>query len=420
MPPDRSWLYGLGVHALLQATHGYLSYLLIQASLLLLVTLACETFISGGARSLPFVIFVVAVCLDPLIGIYERFYMTDLLACQLFIAFLVALCRGLQVGPAGFLRWLLIMAICVVAEIFIRVAYAPVILLTVFFVAIEALRYRQPVLRRLALVCCLPFIATALLVTANSFVFAKRFPHELFVNKLSGVMLLGTWAPAINAADFKAAGIILSPAELSTLDMKNYDARGRQIWGNDDSSARIVIMQQLGTNDPQASSIDRVCSRIVKHALLRNPLGMARVYGVTFFMQLDPSQWHGTYFDIESGITRTLPDGFVGWMNQLSNRQIAPDITQMKSPVLTIYRAVARGYPLLLSLGLVLALWRLVRRRQQIGGILAAAGFIAVLMTVPLFTVAVIPRYMIAAVLLQYLLWAEWWTYRGQGEAIPD
>ena len=412
MPPDRSWLFGLGVHWLLKTTHTYLAYMLIQAGLLLAMAIMCATFLTRDVRSPAFGVITVIICLDPMLSIYERFYMTDLLACMLFIAFLAALCRGLRAGRARFLTWLPVMAACVIADIFIRVAYAPIIILTVLIVAAEALRYRQKVLGRLALVLCLPFIAVGLLVAANSFVFAKRFPGELFVNKLSGVMLLGTWAPAVDAADFRAAGINASDADVAALGLTNYDMRGKQIWGSDDTSARILIMHRLGTNDVLAASIDRACSRIVRHALFRNPQGMARVYAVTLLMQFNPSLWHGEGFDIETGITRTLPAGFVGWMNSMAATQITANITQMPSPVFTLYRAVARVYPILLGIGLIIALWRLLGRRRQLGGLMAAAGFIAVLMTVPLYTVAVIPRYAIAAVFLQYLLWADIWAAR--------
>jgi hypothetical protein len=414
MPPDRSWLYGLAVHWLQGATHGYLSYLLIQAALLLLVAMACATFLARGGRSWAFAAFVVAICLDPMLSIYERFYMSDLLACLLFVSFLAVLCRALQANRAGFLTWLPLMAAFVIADIFIRVAYAPVIFLTVLIVTLEALRYRQRVVGRLAVSLCLPVIAVGLLVVANSFVFAKRFPHELFVNKLSGVMLLGTWAPAVNASDFAAAGIDLTPAEATKLDLQNYDARGRQIWGDDESSSRILIMHRLGTTDDLSASIDRTCSRIVLHALFRNPLGMADVYVHTLLIQFDPRLWHGEGFDMETGITRVLPDGFVNWMNRVTVRQIKPNITQKRSPVFNAYRAFARAYPVILGLGLAAAVWRLLARRRRIGGILVAAGFIAVVMTVPIFTVAVIPRYFIAAVFLQYLLWAELWAGKDQ------
>jgi hypothetical protein len=414
LPPDRSWLFGLAVHGLLVVTHGYLSYLLIQAGLLLLVAMACATCLAGGGRTWAFAFFVAAICLDPMLSIYERFYMSDLLACLLFVAFLVGLCRALQADRRRFWFWLCFMAACVIADVFVRVAYAPVICLTVLMVAAEALRYRQIVLMRLALTLCLPFMAVGLLVAANSFVFAKRFPQELFVNKLSGVMLLGTWAPAVDASDFRAAGLHVSDADIAALDLTNYDARGRQIWGTDDSSARILIMHRLGTTDDMSASIDRICTRIVRHALLRNPLGMARVYVRTLLMQFDPRRWHDEYFDMETGITRVLPDGFVGWMNRLSTRQITANMTQMPSPVFSTYRAIARAYPVMLGLGLATALWRLLGRRRRIGGILAASGFIAVVVTVPLFTVAVIPRYFIAAVFLQYLLWSDLWSEMAQ------
>lgn len=83
IPPDRSWAFGFEVNWLLRATHSHLPYLLIQAALLLLTVALCSEFriTSMHWQKLSFAIFAVLVCVDPLLNLYARFYMSDFLAC---------------------------------------------------------------------------------------------------------------------------------------------------------------------------------------------------------------------------------------------------------------------------------------------------------------------------------------------------
>lgn len=408
MPPDRSWAFGLWVNWLLHATHSHSAYLLVQAILLLGTIALCSNFQISSTRwrSLSHGVFAVLVSIDPLLSLYARFYMSDFLACLLFVVFLSCLYRALCASRSGFLLWLPVMALLMTTAVFTRVAYALIVVVTLVVAGAGAIRCRRPILSRLAIVLALPPLAVASLVAANSVVFADRFPGERFVNKLSGVFLMGTFAPALTIADFKAAGVLVSEAEIDALDLPNYDKRGTQIWGADERSAQVLVKRHLGIAEEYTARVDSVCSRIFWNAVQRDPLAVARVYANTLLMHFQPSHWQ-RYLDHEIGLTRTLPQGFVDWVNQASNEPIKVDITEAPSLVLNAFRWFAPVYPLLLVAGLLLACWRLLVGRTEIGGILVSAGFIAVLATAPLYTVYVIPRYLLASVFLGYLLWAD-------------
>ncbi len=422
LPTDRSWLFGLAVTALVRLTGSEYSFMALQALLLLLVLMACAPLFAempGGRRA--HAAFVVICCLDPLIGLYTRFYMTDLLAGLLFLLFLVSLHGAVQATRAGFRLWLPALALTVMAAVFIRVAYAAITLLSVVFLGFAAARLRLPVMRRLMVAVALPFLAVVALAGANRIVFAEQFPGEFFVNKLSGVFALGIFAPALDAGDFRAAGVDVSDADVAALRLADYDRRGDQIWGTDDTDAQALIKHRLGLA-PYSQIVDRTCARIVAHALWRNPLGFLQVYATTLLFHFEPSEWR-KYLDVETGVARSLPQGFVDMMNRLAKPRIAPGITAQPSLMLDAFLWVAPLYPLLLAGTALAAGWHLLLGRQTNPGcLIASAGFLAVVAAGPLYAVYVIPRYMIAAVPLAVPVWAGLdWPYiqRAARERFP-
>ena len=427
MPPDRSWAFGFGINRLLHVTHSHVAFIVIQAVLLVAVLPLCAVFFPPALRwrQAAYAAAAALVCLDPMLNLYVRFYMTDLLACLLLVAFLCCLCRALRASRRGFLAWLPALAALMTAAVFIRVSCAAVVMVTVVIAAGGAALHRQLVLRRLAAVLVLPLLAAALLTAANSAVFAGRFPGEHFVSKSSAVFLMGVCAPALTAADFRAAGVPVSDADIQGLDLPNYDKRGAQIWGSDERAAQVLIKRRLGVSEDYTARMDRVCSQIVWHALQRDPLAIARVYANTLVMQFQPDQWR-RYLDGEIGLTRTLPPGFVGWVNHVSHEPITTDVTQALSPVLVVFRWFAPAYAGLLLAWLLIAGWRLVAGHTEIEMVVLSAGLIAVLAVAPLYEVYVIPRYLMPAVFLGYLLSAEtaarlWWRTPARASLLqPD
>ena len=402
IPPDRSWAYGFAVNWLLRVTHGYMAYIIIQLGLLLGALALCSVFFRPVRRPAIFTVFIVLACMDPMVELYARFYMTDLVACLLFVTFLACLCLALRAPRNRFLPWMALLLVLVVAAVATRVAYAPVIVLTVLLAGVSCVRTGEPV-GRLAAILALPPLAVAVLVAANGVVFANRFPGERFITKLSGVFLLGTFAPALVADDFRAAGLDVSDSDIQALDLQDYDKRSNQIWGDDIHSAQVLIRQRLGVSKDYTALVDRVSSRVVMHAALRDPLAIGRVFGTTLLFHFSPAQWQ-RHLDHEVGMTRLLPQGFVDFFNRVSHSSITARIVEEPSPALTVFRWIAPAYPVLLGAGLLAALGCLLVGRGSMGRVLVSAGLAANLLTVPLYTVYVIPRYVIAAVLLSYLL----------------
>lgn len=409
VPPDRSWAFGFAINWLLRTSGSHLTFMAVQLVALLAVLMGCIAFFDPPVRRavLAYAAFVAVACLDPMLELYARFYMTDLLACLCFIAFLACWSRGMS-GPWGrFVRWLPGMAACVIGAVFTRVAYVPIAVLTVLIAGAWSLLYRRAMLGRMGLVLTLPFVAVGALVAANTALFSQRFAGELFLTKSSGIFLLGTFAPALSAEDFRAAGVPVSDAEVALLDLQDYDRRGGQIWGTDERSAQVLIRNRLGLKTDYPADLDSVCLRIVSHAFRRAPFAVAGVYLESLLFHFEPSQWR-RFLEHEAGLTRRLPDGFVPFINRIAGPPITADITQARSPVLDAYLRVAPMYPLLLLLGgVAAACWRLLAGPPTMGGVLVGAALLAVLATAPLYTVYVIPRYVIAAIFLVYLLGAE-------------
>ncbi len=410
IPPDRSWMFGFAVNGLLRATHGHFAYIALQLAVAFAVLLAWVGFFRSatGWRRVAYAALALGLCLDPLTQLYARFYMSDLLAALLFVGLLAMTARAVEAPGAAFRRWLPALALLVTFLVFIRLAYAAIIVVTLGLVTVATLRRGRPalpVLGRLAVLAALPPLAVAGLVAANGVLFAKRFPGEVFANKMSGIMLLGSFAPALDGSDFAAGGVPLTQSQVDRLDLQHYDVRGHQIWGADEASAKFVIKRTLGIDDDYSPRLEQAASRIVGHALRRNPVGLLEVYAETLALHFRPSEWR-KFLDLETGTLTPLPDHFVLAVNALASPPIWPAIVALPSPALRAFEAAASAYPVVLALGLVGALIHLVVRRPAWPGVFASAGFLAVLLTVPLYTVYVIPRYLIASVLLTAVLWA--------------
>lgn len=405
LPPDRSWTFGLLSRWLLITSGHHLTFLVVQLGAFLAVLMACLTFFDAARRrsKVAYSAFVAIACIDPLLGLYARFYMSDLTACLLFVTFLACVCRASKGSWGTFFRWMPAMAVCITGAVFARVAYLPIALMTIMVAGLWASRHAPSLVGRLGMLTALPLLSAGVLLGANAAVFADRFPGELFLNKSAGIFLLGTFAPAVIADDFRSAGIPVLDGEVEMLDLPNYDKRGTQIWGTNERSAQVLIRKHLRLTDPYSTELDSVSKRIVWHALLRDPWGVAQVYGNSLLFYFQPYQWR-RFLKHEVGLTRTLPADAVADLNRIASPSIRMDITQVRSPMLNAFLRTATIYPILLLIGAAAACRHLLNARSSVGGVLASAGLLAVLAAAPLYSVYVIPRYVIASVLLTYLI----------------
>ena len=255
-----------------------------------------------------------AACLDPMLGLYARFYMSDLLAGLLFVAFLACICCALK----RFMGHLL-PVVARGAGMPHRRRLRPRRLPADRDADHRHRRALDPAIStqppgKMAVLSIVPLVSAGMLAGANMAVFAGRFPGELFLNKSAGIFLFGAFAPAITAADFRAAGVPALDTEIQALDLQNYDKRGTQIWGTDDHSAQGADPSPPRLDGSYPPELDSVSKSIVWHAFLRDPLAIATVYAKSLLFYVQPSQWR-RFLKHELGLTRLLPQETVDDLN---------------------------------------------------------------------------------------------------------
>jgi hypothetical protein len=299
---------------------------------------------------------------------------------------------------------LLVALVAAITAVFLRISYAVIMEVTVLLIGLLWFP-RLSAGRRVGLgfAAGIPFLAVGLLVAANSVVFAQRFPHETFVLKLSGVFLAGAFAPALQAADFEHAGIPVTPEEFQRLDLGNYDKRDAQVWGPSADDLQQFLRDKLNIHQDYTADVDRAAIRLVESAFLRDPLSVAAVYVSSGWQYLLPSEWRRHVYD-EMGLSRPLTAYFLTFFNAYSVPKIVPEITQVRSPIIRVYEAVSSFYPIQLALGCCAALFLVLRQRARPCVAVLSAGLFADLAAAPLYSNYVIPRYILAAIVISYLL----------------
>ncbi|WP_419729454.1 hypothetical protein [Lichenicola sp.] len=402
-PPDRSWIYGVLVREIVSRTHSLQTYILLQlVGVLSLGLLAVRRLGAGRRPVMASAWLLAALCCDPLVQAYARFYLSDLSAALLFAAFVVQL-AGLPTGACKVGAWTGLAA-CGVGAILCRIAYAPIEVVTVALCLAAGLLRRD----RRAVVLLLPSLLVpvaggGVLAAANHVVFARQYPGEIFLNRFSGIFLMSVFSPAITAPDIRSAGIAVTDDEVRDMRLEDYDLRTDQIWGTEPYWLRNRILSSLHAQGYDARA-DHTASRIVHAAFRRDPAAFVRVYANGLLLYAEPSEW-AHHLITEMGMDRALDDSFVGLVGGWVPHALTPRRAFKPSLWPLLLTATIRLYATLLAIGLFGALWMLATTRDR--AIRAvSAGLVADLLTVPLYSSYVIPRYLLAAVLLGWcLLW---------------
>ena len=404
IPPDRSWAFGFVVNFLLRYTHVYSAFILFQIGVFFcLIAAARILFSESGGPTVVYGAIAVLLALDPFLEMYTRFFLTDFLAMAAFLAALIALCvvcRGRD-SKRLWVATFFVVAATVVA-IFLRIAYVPIIEVTVLLLAM--IMWGRLALRQwfaLAITALGPCLAIGTLVAANWFVFADRYPGELFVNRLSGVLLAGVFAPALQPADFDNVGIPITVAEFQRMELTDYNRRPLQIWGNTPDYLHQFLKNTYGITSGYAAVVDKAARDLFWSALMRDPAAVAEVYVRNALLYAQPSEWRRK-FDWETGISSPLPQSFVEYSNRYSAK-IDYRITTIRSPLIQAYAAVCSLYPFQLLLGLLSAAYLALRERRVAAAVLSAA-LIAVLAAAPLYSPEMAARYVIGGIVVSYLL----------------
>jgi hypothetical protein len=392
IPPDRSWVFGILSNFIFRHGHGFSAFMLLQVLVLVGLIEGSRSLFKGlPLAHLAWAATATVVALDPLLELYTRFFMSDLLALSCFVAVILCVVRLMRAETSGIATVGLCCAIVLatICAVFLRVAYAPIVFLTLILSSLllgSGLgRHRLLVL---ALAIMGPTVAIGSVMGANRIVFAQYFPGEVFVTKLSGVFLAGVFAPALAPSDFAHAGIALTTQEFRALDLGNYDKRAVQVWG---PAANYT------------AAVDRAASKLVRSALLRNPLAIATVYVRSALLYLQPSEWSRTLSG-EMGLSRPLPDYFVTFANKVSVLKVTPDMTEIRSALIRGYILVVALYPLQITLGLFAGVYLVWRHGRAPRFVVPFTALLADLASAPLYSNYVIPRYILGAILLSYLL----------------
>jgi len=196
-----------------------------------------------------------------------------------------------------------------------------------------------------------------------------RFPGELFVNRLSGVLLAAVFSPALHPADFDNVGIPITDGEFRHMDLANYDMRPAQIWAKSPYTLHQFLKNTYGITADYGMVVDKAARGLVWSALKRDPAAVAGVYFRNALLYAKPSEWRRK-FDSEMGFGRPLPLDFIEYSNRYS-AQIYPEITSVRSPLLRAYAAACAFYPFQLFLGMIAATYLLLRKRSVAAAALA-------------------------------------------------
>ena len=409
IPPDRSWAFGFFVNYIFRHTQGGSAFMLLQIAILALLIAAARAYFPDGYKlGTVYGVIAILLALDPCLEMYTRFFMSDFLACAFFFLALLALFRVLKKGNHENHSWFWIC--CAVAggivAIWVRVAYAVIVEVAVLLIAVMNVgRFSRRQWLALGLSALAPFLAVASMLAANRIVFAKRFPHELFVNRLSGVLTAAVFAPAVKKSDFDKLGIPITDAEFQRLDLKNYNKRSDHVWGTAHDDLHQFLRDKLGVKagegDPMA--VDKASSSLIRSAFLRNPFAVAKVYIHGLLEYASPPRWRAQHAN-EAGLTRPLPDYFVSFWNKYSALKVDPEITRIRSPLVRIFGASLYFYPFLLLLGAMAAGYLIITDRSRLSAVILGAGFVGTLAAAPLYSDYVLARYVLGAIVNSYLL----------------
>ncbi len=402
-PPDRSWIYGLAARGLVVATHGFRAQMLLDAAGLAAFVFAAVSLLPARrGATLVAIAFAVAIACDPLTQTYVRFTMSDLPAALLFAGFVCGLAGRFAPAPRrhAAAAWLGIVA-CGAGAVAFRVAYVPIELGTAVLAALPSLARRGTV-RPLLLAGLVPLASVVALGQLNGAVFAHRFGDGPFVNRLSGVFLMGVFSPALTARDIRAAGVPVSDAEVAAMRLGGDDNRIAQVWGSQSFWLRNVVAAKLHASGEYDRREDAAAHRMVVVGLEHHPLAFAGVYLRSLEAQFAPAEWR-RHLVGELGLTRTLDGWFVDDMNRHLRHPIAADVTHRSSLLPRALQWSVGAYPVLLGWGLIAAVVTLVRSRSTAAHLVAAAVIVTFGAT-PLYSNYVIPRYLLPAVMFAWLL----------------
>ena len=407
IPRDRSWAFGYFINYIFRHTHGSAAFLLIQVGLLAVIIAAARVYFpEGRERGIVYGVCAVLLALDPCFEVYTRFLLSDLLAFAFFYLALLGLFFAMRERQETrrIWWWTAVIIVASMGAVWVRVAYAPVLEATlVLFVLIRLGKLSRRQWTVVLVSMLVPVVALGSIVAANHVVFAKMFPHEFFVNKMSGIFTAAVFAPALKQSDFASVGIPITDDEFQRLDLQDYGKRSAQVWGASHDDLLQFLKDKLGITDADSQVVEKAASGLVRSAFRRNPFAFLEVYLRSGLEYASRKEWRSMRVN-EMGLPRPLPEYFVSFWNKYSALKVDPDITRLRSPLVRYFIGVVSLYPFQLLFGLLAAAYLVIRERGRMSVAVLTAGFVADLAAAPLYSNFVIPRYVLGAIVISYIL----------------
>jgi hypothetical protein len=352
-PADRSWLYGRAANGLFRLTHALESVIIAQSllSAILCVAIAALARCLGARRRIAWALLVL-LSLDPLLLYYDRSMLTDAPGAAVLWTGVALAAMALVRG--GALRWAGA-ALLLLLAVTLRTAVLPLVLaIPCFALATGVVRaYRagsvRPLIPGAAL---LGGVAAGLAAYATLTGALTGSPAAL--NPKAGYFLLATVSPILAPQDLAGLGIADPERLLRETRHEEFARRNSQIYSPRGLCSRME--EELGSW--QATS--PAAARAARRAILRDPLGWARLVATSAWEYLAPRQ-PDLLFDTSFGLRRPLPATMVDWLGKKVRNQIVPTMVSDPSLVLSWLSLSRRGLQVLAWLALLLPLTGLVR-----------------------------------------------------------
>jgi hypothetical protein len=398
IPWDRSWLYGFAINALLRATHTLTSLVIVQsllgAAVCTGVAVLCRAM--GVRRWLCAAVLLVA-SVEPLLLYYDRSVMTETPATLCIWGAVACAAMSLVHPRAG--AWLGAVAFFCLGAISLRTALAPLAALVPATLVVLALARRRADPREARRV--LGPIALGAVVAAGAAGYAtatgELIGSDPALNPRGGYFLLGVTAPILDPADFAGTGVRDPAALLRRTNSSDTRLRNSQVF----SPGGIALELEAELGDWR--KVSKVGSMASRRAVLRDPLGFARLVLMNTAQYLSPAE-HEAAFATQAGIDRPLSPLIVDLLRQRVSEPIAADLPGRPSLALAWLRAASPALPGLVLLAIVVPLVALFATRSgcprgtsDVVRLLAVATWVH-LLTVLALSPLVVPRYLIPLV----------------------
>lgn len=356
IPPDRSWLYGLAVNALLHVTHHLVALIAVQAALSAAACAATAALLrSLGGR--PWVAWTALLLhsADPLLHYYDRSVLTDAPGAAAVWLGIVLVVTGLV--RCGWWPWVAACPFLWLA-ITLRTALLPLVMLAsayalVVRMATVAREWRDQAslpwstrLRPLAGPAALA-AAVACGVTVYAVATGKAVGSTPALNPKSGYFLLAQVAPILAPVDFNGLGISDPDGLLRDTRHQEFALRDWQHYAEQGLALRME--RELG-DWRRTSEAGR---QLARRSIQRDPFGFARLGLATardyLALALDEAGFRSGL-----GLDRPLPDGMVVDLHAKVWDDIEPEAVARTSLVLNAMRGWSHALPLMCWLALLL------------------------------------------------------------------